>query len=154
MKKNLFVVMFAFIFSCDLIAGIKYYSQLGQDKWVINEVFKGKKDGFFLDVGSADGVFISNTYALEKHLNWHGICVEANPIYYDHLVKNRDCICINHCLDSEEHEVEFMIQSTSFAKIFGPKVDGRLFGGIIDDDTDNNQKIRKKYIDEAFKQIT
>ena len=55
----------------------------GQDKWVINEIFKHKKGGFFVDLAAADGVFQSNTYLLEKELNWKGICIEANP----HLFK-------------------------------------------------------------------
>ena len=43
-----------------------FYSQMGQDKWVSEKVFPGVKNGFFLDVGSGDGTFISNTKALEQ----------------------------------------------------------------------------------------
>ena len=55
-----------------------YYSQMGQDKWVSETVFPGVKNGFFLDVGSGDGTFISNTKALEQK-GWTGICIDANP---------------------------------------------------------------------------
>src|SRR5215510_15253143 len=55
-----------------------FYSQMGQDKWVSEEVFPGVTNGFFLDVGSGDGTFISNTKALEQR-GWTGICVDAFP---------------------------------------------------------------------------
>jgi FkbM family methyltransferase len=55
-----------------------FYSQMGQDKWVSEKVFPGVKNGFFLDVGSGDGTFMSNTKALEQK-GWTGICVDPFP---------------------------------------------------------------------------
>jgi hypothetical protein len=55
-----------------------FYSQMGQDKWVSEEVFPGVKSGFFLDVGSGDGTFLSNTKALEQ-TGWTGICIDPFP---------------------------------------------------------------------------
>jgi len=55
-----------------------FYSQMGQDKWVSEAVFPGVKNGIFLDVGSGDGTFLSNTKALEQK-GWTGICVDAFP---------------------------------------------------------------------------
>ena len=55
-----------------------FYSQWGQDKWVSEAVFPGVKNGFFLDVGSGDGTYISNTKALEQK-GWTGICIDAFP---------------------------------------------------------------------------
>jgi FkbM family methyltransferase len=51
---------------------------MGQDKWVSEKVFPGVKNGFFLDVGSGDGTFMSNTKALEQK-GWTGICVDPFP---------------------------------------------------------------------------
>ena len=45
---------------------VSFPSQIGQDKWVSETVFPGVGDGFFLDVGSADGVVNSNTLVLEQ----------------------------------------------------------------------------------------
>jgi len=56
----------------------RFYSQSGQDKWVSEEVFPGVKNGFFLDVGSGDGTYISNTKALEQK-GWTGICIDPFP---------------------------------------------------------------------------
>jgi FkbM family methyltransferase len=50
----------------------------GQDLWVLYLVHPGVTDGFFVDVGSADGVEISNTWALERN-GWKGICIDPFP---------------------------------------------------------------------------
>ena len=70
----------------------QFYSQVGQDKWVC-EYFKYKREGFFVDIGAADGVDLSNTLYLEKELGWNGICIEALKENFDKLVKNRTVIC-------------------------------------------------------------
>ena len=57
---------------------MKFYSQLGQDKFLIESVFKNKKNGIFVDVGSHDGELLSNTLTLEENFNWSGVCVEPN----------------------------------------------------------------------------
>ena len=55
-----------------------FYSQIGQDKWVLERMFPGERNGFFLDVGSADGTQLSNSKALEER-GWTGICVDPFP---------------------------------------------------------------------------
>jgi FkbM family methyltransferase len=65
---------------------VTFYSQMGQDKWVSEKVFPGVKNGFFLDVGSGDGTFMSNTKALEQK-GWTGICVDPFP----RNMQNRSC---------------------------------------------------------------
>ena len=37
------------------------YSQLGQDIFVLNEL-REKKEGFFIEIGAGDGLYLSNTY--------------------------------------------------------------------------------------------
>ena len=77
-----------------------------QDKWII-DLTNAKTDGYFVEAGAADGIRWSNTYVLEKHLNWQGICVEPIDGLYELLIKNRK-ICENICLYSEEKEIEFL----------------------------------------------
>lgn len=50
----------------------------GQDIWVLYSVHPGVKNGFFVDLGSADGVRISNTWALERN-GWTGVCIDPFP---------------------------------------------------------------------------
>lgn len=73
----------------------KSYSQLNQDVKVLRH-YGFKKNGYFLEIGSHDGRFLSNTYLLEKQYNWSGICVEADPTTFKQLVVNRpNAYCVN-----------------------------------------------------------
>jgi hypothetical protein len=56
----------------------RFYSQMGQDKWIIGKVFPGVRNGFFVDIGSGDAEDDSNSKALEL-LGWKGICVDPLP---------------------------------------------------------------------------
>ena len=49
---------------------LTFPSQIGQDRWVAEKVFRGVTNGYFLDVGSADGFVNSNTWALEDFYPW------------------------------------------------------------------------------------
>ena len=62
----------------ELLGRVTYPSQIGQDKWVLETLFPGVTDGYFLDVGSGDGQFHSNTAELERR-GWTGICVDPFP---------------------------------------------------------------------------
>jgi FkbM family methyltransferase len=89
----------------------KLYSQAGQDLWVMQHVFNFMPGGYFLDIGAADGVYFSNTFALEKYLSWKGLCVEANPKTFELLKKNRKCEIVNTCLDYEAGLVKFDVEA-------------------------------------------
>lgn len=66
----------------ELLGRVSYPSQIGQDKWVLETMFPGVTDGYFLDVGSGDGEFHSNTALLERR-GWKGICVDPFPSNMD-----------------------------------------------------------------------
>jgi FkbM family methyltransferase len=55
-----------------------FHSTFGQDKWIIRSMFPDVRDGYFVDVGSGDGVLESNTKALEG-LGWKGVCIDPFP---------------------------------------------------------------------------
>jgi FkbM family methyltransferase len=69
-------------------------SQFGQDVHVIQNIYKGKQNGFFVEIGAYDGISMSNTQMLEQHYNWKGVCVECNPFWFSKLIANRPT-CIN-----------------------------------------------------------
>lgn len=83
-----------------------YYSQSNQDKWV-NEILKGKKNGYFVDVGAYDGIQTSNTYFFEQFLDWSGICIEPNSNVYNQLIKNRKSINIDLAVNDYTGECNF-----------------------------------------------
>ena len=62
----------------ELIGLQEFYSQLGQDKWVLGKIFPGVTDGYFVDIGAWDAEILSNTKALEE-AGWSGVCLEPFP---------------------------------------------------------------------------
>jgi len=75
--------------------------------WVLQKL-NFKKDGFFLEAGACDGVYLSNTYLLEKDFGWKGICCEPNMEYYEKLKINRNCFTDNRVLyDKDDCDIEF-----------------------------------------------
>ena len=39
-----------------------------KDKWVIEDIFKFKTNGYFVDLAATNGLFENNTYVLEKNI--------------------------------------------------------------------------------------
>jgi FkbM family methyltransferase len=72
-------------------------SQLGQDLWVLEQL-AWKREGFFVEFGATDGVLLSNSWLLEKHFGWSGICAEPNPKFFKRLQQNRSCSLSSACV--------------------------------------------------------
>lgn len=83
---------------------MKGYSQVGQDKWVVG--YFGNQRGFFVDIGAANGIELSNTYLLEQR-GWTGVCVEANRDHFEQLKQNRKCSLVYGAIYSEDKYVPF-----------------------------------------------
>ncbi len=60
-------------------AYFKSYSGNGEDIILMHYLFKNKKNGFYVDIGSFHPKIISNTYNLYKKMGWKGINVDPNP---------------------------------------------------------------------------
>jgi FkbM family methyltransferase len=43
-----------------------------------------------VDLAANDATLLSNTYALEKHYGWKGLCIEPNPDYFYNLSHYRE----------------------------------------------------------------
>lgn len=99
-----------------------YYSQLGQDKFLNEEIFHGKQHGIFIDVGAHDGISYSNTYYFEKELGWRGVCIEPHPKNFDLLSKNRTASCYQVCAGNG-------IGTTHFLEVDGAP---EMLSGIYD----------------------
>lgn len=85
-----------------------YYSQSGQDKFLIEEVFKNQRDGIFVDIGAHDGISFSNSYYFEKKLNWRGACIEPHPDRYAELKMNRKAQCVQACVSDFNGTAQFL----------------------------------------------
>jgi hypothetical protein len=74
------------------------YSQWGEDQF-INEFFKDKKNGIYLDIGCFHPVMYSNTCLLHRK-GWRGINIDINPTSIDlfNIIRPKDtnlCTTIN-----------------------------------------------------------
>lgn len=108
------------------------------DKFVIEDIFPSKRDGFFIEIGAINGICDSNTYLLETEFNWKGIIVEANTKIFPDLEKNRTAKCLNVALYDKITSVKF-IESTNVG-----------YSCIKEDLTDNH---RDKCINDGHKII-
>jgi Methyltransferase FkbM domain len=91
------------------------YALYGQDLWLLNHVYPGVHNGFFVDLGSADGEADSNSKLLEIH-GWSGICIDPFPSNMD----NRSCRMFKEVVDGEAGRMVRFQQPGSFS------------GGILD----------------------
>lgn len=67
-----------------------FTGQLKQDV-LVRVITKNKRSGFFVEFGTMDGKFASNTYMLEKELGWTGILAEPGKKFHDALSRHRRC---------------------------------------------------------------
>jgi FkbM family methyltransferase len=97
-------------------------SQCGQDEFLEKNIFKGYKNGFYVDIGAHDGLTINNTIYFSKYNNWKGINVEAIKEVYDKLVENRPTdININCAICNKDGEAEFITNKGYTEMISGLK---------------------------------
>ena len=95
-------------------------SQAKQDL-LVRDIFQSMKNGYFLDIAANDWIDLSNTYRLEKYLNWTGVCVEPNPMYFVGLLSNRKCELFTNPLGANNNEtIRFFLKPflDSLGKIF------------------------------------
>ena len=68
-------------------------------------VIGDKFDKTFFEFGATNGVDLSNSYTLERYLNWKGTLSEPSPQWQDELKKNRPhANIILECIWSESNK--------------------------------------------------
>lgn len=114
----------------------EYHSQVGQDRFINETLFKNFRKGVFVDIGAHDGIDLSNTYFFEKELDWTGLCLEPNPEVFKQLTNNRSCVCICGCASSEHNVMK------QFMKISGPL---EMLSGLVDKfDVEHKSRIERQ----------
>lgn len=79
-----------------LLGRTHFYSEIGQDLWVLETALPGVRHGYFLDVGSGDGTVVSNSKALEER-GWKGLCIDPFPTQ----MEGRTCQVLKEVVFSE-----------------------------------------------------
>ena len=124
------------------------YSQLGQDLFVINELGE-KTHGFFIEIGAGDGLYLSNTYLLEKNFGWTGILVEPNKSFYDSCMNLRRCTIINQLVLGQNHtSIRF------FEKSVGEFSHSEGFGNITASKIESTYEVSAIRFEEIFKGLS
>ncbi len=67
-------------------------SQEGQDSCLVENVFKWRTNGYYIDLAANSAKFLSNTYALDRLYNWSGLCIEPQARYVQEYVRSRTCV--------------------------------------------------------------
>jgi hypothetical protein len=112
----------------DPIFGTEWPSQCGQDR-TIYHLFKGKQDGYFVDLAANHAVLLSNTVELEQHHGWDGICVEANPQYFD-LLYQRRCQVVQAAVGRDDNNlVQFNFIKGVEGGVIGSEFDNKAVDG-------------------------
>ena len=110
-------------------------SQKGQVRFLLEIVFNYKfnglkRNGYFVDLAAGQPIELSNTYFIEKYLNWDGLLIEGNPIFAKYLRAERRNKVLEEIVYSENNkEVKF-------------RIDNGELGGLVGDEFDNNEKFR------------
>jgi len=68
----------------------KNYSQAFQDLFVL-AALRGKKYGYFLEIGAFHPHYLSNTYLLESEFEWGGLSVDIKPDLVQDFTLYRKC---------------------------------------------------------------
>ena len=79
-------------------------AQFAQDLFAIAYT-KGAKNQFFVEFGATDGVELSNTWLLEKKLEWSGILAEPAKIWHEKLKSQRACNIEHRCVSNKSGEI-------------------------------------------------
>jgi hypothetical protein len=102
-------------------------AQCKQDATVF-EILEEKMNGYFIDLAAHQYKWISNTFALEKHANWTGLCIEPNVEYTDGIAQNRRCKLVRNPIFSQSGEVVHFKYRSYESGIVGSDMDNRVAG--------------------------
>jgi hypothetical protein len=121
-------------------------SQSGQDVWVI-ALFQGKRNGYFLEIGGGDGLWISNTLLLERQLGWKGILVEPTSAFERLVINRPNCITDNSCIASEVKTVTLFEIFDRGQAMLGRGATGNSLLSMVREDitADEGQKLNSQW---------
>jgi len=78
------------------------YAQAWQDWYMFHNLFSRKAwgEGYYVDVGADDPVWISNTLFFDRCLGWKGLCFEPQSKFHAGFRQHRTCEVMPTCVAS------------------------------------------------------
>lgn len=134
----------------ELISPYLAYSkaQLAQDLFAL-AASKSYSPKYFVEFGATDGLSLSNTWLLEKRLEWSGILVEPAKIWHTQLRANRNCIIDTRCVANKSREKVRFLEVNQIDK-GSPELSGmKEFSNNGDWASDIRQKESMEYLVET-----
>ena len=86
------------------------FSQSWQDWILFHNFFHHKRHwgtGFYVDFGTNDPEYISNTFFFDKCLGWKGLCIEMQEKYHAAIRAKRSCTLVPRCVLGVAANVSF-----------------------------------------------
>ena len=106
--------------SFSMVCG-QWHGQHQQDRIVINLLHE-LRNGWFVELGAADGIEISNTLALEESFGWHGLCIEPSSAYKGLLQSGRRCIKRSDVVSGRQGEVITFVDQAQAGSLAPPSL--------------------------------
>jgi FkbM family methyltransferase len=100
----------------EALLGKIFHSQFGEDREVYEAFFSRPqmRKGFYVELGAADGVSLSNTKMFRDFLGWRGLLIEPVPELFERLkMKRPGDILVNAAVSEKEGDVEFLGKGTT-----------------------------------------
>lgn len=112
-----------------------WYSQAGQDRWIDQVIFRGKRGGSFVEIGAYDGITGSNTVFFEKFRGWHGVLVEPSPHWAGLARTMRSSPCVEAAAGGVDGTARFLEITTGYTQMGGliDSYDATLMGQVTAD---------------------
>jgi hypothetical protein len=122
----------------------EWLGQVHQDK-LIAWLTKNLTGGYFVDLASNDALDLSNTYMLERNLNWSGLCIEANPQYWHGLGTFRSCTVLGAVVGKTSNEKITFRMNDAHGGIIGNQFDNK-----DEKNTEHKLDLYTAQLEEAF----
>jgi FkbM family methyltransferase len=103
----------------EINSGYSFQGEINQDLLAFLW-FKGKREGFYIDIGANNGINSSNTYLFEK-IGWKGICIEHIPELFKILTENRKCDCYNVAISDKNNDAVEFVRAVGIEGLSGLK---------------------------------
>lgn len=109
------------IWVCEKLNGRRdgFFSQSGQDAFLEERVFRGKRNGVFVEVGGYDGLTGSNCLFFELMRGWTGLLIEPSPNFFKQAAAFRRATCLQLAVADKEGEAEFLEVEQGYSQMSG-----------------------------------
>ncbi|XP_046640295.1 protein Star-like, partial [Daphnia pulicaria] len=72
--------------------------------------------GFFVESGGFDGEFLSNTFFMERYLDWNGLLIEADQKMFSKLhSRNRKAFSLPNCISTQPYPIKVLFKGSNNA---------------------------------------